>query len=248
MDTYQSMTRNPLEHGRSEDRLHPWWWSDRYYHLTALKRQLEIIVAQYLHRKDLVLVDLGCGDMPYRPLFEPLTAQYIGVDLPGNQQADVHLSPRGETFLEDDLADVVLSTQVLEHVENPGAYLRECNRILKPGGLLIISTHGYWMYHPDPTDFWRWTSSGLSKILQAAGFKIIYWQGVMGLASTAVQLFQDAVTRKLPGFIKVPFIIIAQFFIMLCDKMQPAAGRNADACVFVSVALKQPVSSLDAEM
>ena len=53
--------------------------------------------------------------------------------------------------------DAVLSTQVLEHVADPGALPAERFRVLRPGGRLLLSTHGIFVYHPDPDDYWRWT-------------------------------------------------------------------------------------------
>jgi SAM-dependent methyltransferase len=116
--------------------------------------------------------------MPYRALFEPYVAKYIGVDLPSNIEADLTVAPHWEMLLPGDGADVVLSTQVLEHVETPLAYLNDCYRMLKHGGLLILSTHGYWMYHPDPHDYWRWNhaaSSTSNETFICSFLSIFYW-------------------------------------------------------------------------
>src|SRR5438552_8530308 len=131
-------------------RLFPSRFSDRFWHLTLLRRTIQSMAGRYLsQREGLVLIDYGCGTMPYRPLLEKYVSYYIGADLP-ERTADAFIQANGKTDLPDSFADVVVSTQVLEHVEDPGIYLNECYRILKAGGLLLLSTHGYWMYHPDP--------------------------------------------------------------------------------------------------
>lgn len=61
----------------------------------------------------------------------------------------------------DDSFDVVLSVDVLEHVERPWDAAKECIRITKPGGLLIHRTLFSYRYHPIPKDYWRFTSQGL---------------------------------------------------------------------------------------
>jgi len=221
------------------DRLYPSRSSGRYYVLNKLRSHLEFVVNKYLReKKDLVLVDFGCGSMPYRSLFEPYVASYLGVDLPGNEKADLIISPDYELQLPKNYADIVLSTQVLEHVDTPLAYLDCCYRTLKPGGILILSTHGCWVYHPDPQDYWRWTSGGLRKILAESGFRIEGIHGLVGLAPTGMQLFQDALIPRIPPLIRPLFVGVFQLFIALLDKIHSSAERDEDACLFVSVCFK----------
>jgi SAM-dependent methyltransferase len=221
----------------SNPRLNPSRFNNRYFHLKKLRDELISIMDEFLSKEALVLVDFGCGKMPYRPLFENYVKQYVGVDLPENKQADVHIK-NGQADLPNQFADIVISTQVLEHVSDPQSYLKECYRLLKPDGLLILSTHGYWMYHPDPTDFWRWTCDGLKKILEENRFKIVQWRGVMGLVSSGIQLFQDGLCPKLPGFLRGIFGCILQFFIGLFDQCHTGDDRKREACVFIAVCSK----------
>lgn len=58
---------------------------------------------------------------------------------------------------------MILSTQILEHVEDPAQHLRKYHRTLRNDGLLILSTRGYRAHRIDLHDFWRWTSEGLKK-------------------------------------------------------------------------------------
>jgi len=209
------------------------------------------IAEKYLTKgSGFILVDYGCGTMPYRPIFEPYVAQYIGVDLPGNEHADFYTEPSGKVRLPNGFADVILSTQVLEHVEQPMEYLRECYQLLKPGGLLILSTHGYWMYHPDPRDLWRWTSDGLKQILQKAGFQIVEFQGLMGLAATGLQLLQDGLMPKVPRFVRSGFAFLMQRLIIIIDKLSDASdksGRDKDACIFIVVAKKETLRNAQSD-
>jgi SAM-dependent methyltransferase len=168
-------------------------------------------------------------------LFEARVGSYIGYDFPGNGLSDRSITDGGLLPEEDSRADFVLSTQVLEHVGDPKLYLSECRRVLKEGGRLILSTHGVWRYHPDPCDYWRWTSQGLKKTLSEAGFEVIRFRGIMGPAATALQLWQDAVLGRLHWRLVRPFCVLMQCLIMLSDRFCKEESRDTDASVYVTV-------------
>ncbi|MCS6821197.1 MAG: class I SAM-dependent methyltransferase [Microscillaceae bacterium] len=222
-------------------RLNPPLWNSRYYYLWQLRKEIERAIKKYLSclGKKLRIADFGCGNSPYKPLFEPFCKEYLGIDLPENPKATIHILPEGKINLLDNQMDVVISTQVLEHVPNPHHYLLEAHRILTAEGLLILTTHGYWIYHPDPTDFWRWTSAGLKKIIQETGFELLELRGILGRSAMGMQLVQDGLIFKLPSFLR-PFLSIPmQLLIFLLDKTHSQNARNQDACTFVVIAKKQ---------
>jgi SAM-dependent methyltransferase len=140
--------------GSRGNRLYPSRTSRLYSSLTLMRREVEQIIANHLpaNGKDLLAIDFGCGNMPYRPLFEKVGVRYVGADFPGNTLADIAVAADGRIDRPSDSCDIVVSTQVLEHVESPASYLQECYRVLRCGGRLLLSTHGYWWYHPDPVD------------------------------------------------------------------------------------------------
>jgi SAM-dependent methyltransferase len=117
-----------------------------------------------------VIVDYGAGSSPYRDLFP--AKRYIRADLEGMPELDVILEPGKPLAVNSASVDMVLSTQVLEHVVDPEAYLRDCLRMLKPGGELILSTHGTFPDHCIPWDYYRWTAYGLGGLLEKAGFEL----------------------------------------------------------------------------
>lgn len=138
----------------------------------------------YLHLSDLLLavrelipknvgrvLDFGCGGSPYRQLFGPCI--YHRADLAGSA-TDLDFEYGSESLLSAASTDYdcVLSSQVLEHVLSPRSYLAECYRVLKPGGYLILSTHGLFEDHACPNDYWRWTVYGLQRLVEEAGFVI----------------------------------------------------------------------------
>ena len=224
-------------------RLSPGRRDTRYWHLRLMAEALASVVASDALPRGERLLDYGCGNKPYATLFRDKFPQYVGADLPGNPDADLVMAPDGVvTGAEAGAFDCVLSTQVLEHVPDPAAYLAEAHRVLKPDGRLLLTTHGIWVYHPDPNDFWRWTTRGLDLQLARAGFEVTVKHSVMGLASCAVQLWQDATARHLPRLIRAPYTFALQQLIGLVEwHGRRARGRADDASVFVIVARKLAV-------
>jgi SAM-dependent methyltransferase len=109
------------------------------------------------------VLDVGCGRRFYEPLFAPHTTSYVGVDPVDNPKADLRGSVE-DLPVEDASFDVVLCIQVLEHCDDPAKAVSELHRVTAPGGRVLATTHGVMPYHPSPTDYWRWTHTGLEKL------------------------------------------------------------------------------------
>jgi SAM-dependent methyltransferase len=183
-----------------------------------------------------VVVDYGCADLKYRDLF-PAAVTYLGADLRGNPHASVELRPDGTLPLADGSADAVFSSQVLEHVAEPATYLAECARVLRPGGKLLLSTHGIMVYHRDPVDYWRWTGEGLHRIVNQVGLHVVRFEGVMGLASTGLQLFQDATVQHVPASLRKAYCTVMQGLVAAFDRQGPES-KAENALVYALVAVK----------
>jgi SAM-dependent methyltransferase len=122
------------------------------------------------------VLDVGCGQKPYGARLIAAD-RYIGVDIdtPITRQlarADIFYDGRRLPVL-DASFDAVLCSQVFEHVFSPDEFLVELNRVLKPGGKLVVTTPFVWDEHEQPHDFARYSSFGLSAALARAGFRIL---------------------------------------------------------------------------
>jgi SAM-dependent methyltransferase len=151
------------------------------------------------------LLDVGCGQKPYAPFFEPFAATYVGVDPVDNPYAELKGSVEALP-VEDTSFDLVLCVQVLEHADDPQQAIRELYRVTAPGGRLLLSTHGVQVYHPSPVDYWRWTHAGLEKVLLENGdwasVRVSPASGTMASIAMLLNVYIDLAARRS----NVPFI------------------------------------------
>src|SRR5436190_22962962 len=85
------------------------------------------------------VLDFGCGTRPYEAWFAAAGARYRGADI--DAAHEVRIRDDGTLDCADGEYDLVASFQVLEHVWDLGAYLREAPRVLRPAGWLLPATH-----------------------------------------------------------------------------------------------------------
>src|SRR5262245_29105618 len=222
-------------------RADPSWWNHQRHPLLRLRRQIEQELDATLRPAagDLV-VDVGCGDMPYQRLFESRGARYLGCDI--DAAAPVRITPGQPIPLADGCANVVVSFQVLEHVWDLAWYLGECRRLLRPGGHLLLSTHGTWLYHPHPTDFRRWTRDGLVREIEAHAFTVERINGLVGPLAWTTQfrlLGYREVLRRVPivgALLLAPVAALMNVRMEIEDAITPAPISQTNACVYVVIA------------
>ena len=143
--------------------------------------------------------DYGCGGAPYEPLFAHC-GRYVRADIVPGPRVQVAVRPDGLTDEPEASHDAVLSSQVLEHVPDPLAHLRECRRLLKPGGEVLVTTHGLFEEHGCPYDFQRWTIIGLERDFRAAGLEVIASHKLTTQIRGAIQLNHYFIeTLRQPG-------------------------------------------------
>jgi SAM-dependent methyltransferase len=119
------------------------------------------------------VLDAGSGPAPFRKLFDKVT--YETADhlknsyeyFPPTYACDLTAIPvEGARF------DRIICTQVLEHVPDPVAVLKELSRTLKEDGDIWLSAPFFFEEHEGPYDFFRYTQWGFRKVAEDAGLEV----------------------------------------------------------------------------
>ncbi|HJU56720.1 MAG TPA: methyltransferase domain-containing protein [Pyrinomonadaceae bacterium] len=112
------------------------------------------------HATDGRTLEIGAEDSTCKSWFPQRVAINLALNAHIDIQADAyHLPFRDEAF------DVVLCTEVLEHMHTPALALLELRRVLRPGGKLLLTTPFAFPIHYAPTDYYRFTRFGLTHLL-----------------------------------------------------------------------------------
>lgn len=173
----------------------PWWFTDK-----VLRRYLVRSVPYLTGR----LLDAGCGRRPYRDMLK--CDEYVGLEFFVNFTPDIVGDVRNMKMIEDESFDSVLSNQVLEHVDDVGRAMTEMHRVLKPGGHLCVTVPFISRLHDMPSDYWRFSPSGLRYLLEKYHFEIVLIEPMGGFLTTQCYLWQfyiyertlrSAITRNL---------------------------------------------------
>jgi len=191
-----------------------WHYSGWLIHHITLK-QFERIFKLYVNKKGVVF-DVGCSLKPYAKLIEQYSLKYYGLEhlstLHHEHKANVY-GTAYSTGLKDCAVDTVFTAAVMEHLEEPANALSEMNRILKPGGIIILSAPFFWHIHEEPRDFYRYTEYGFEYLLKKSGFEVLEIVSLSGFWVTVCEMFIYYIARFNRSILK--YIPIIPFMILL---------------------------------
>jgi SAM-dependent methyltransferase len=144
-------------------------------------------IVQVLHqfsrqlREGSRVLDAGAGSAPYRELFRHCrytTSDHVQRTPPVDLVCPVDAIP-----LPDRTFDAAVCTEVLEHVPDPVAALRELRRLLVPGGHVCV-TMPFMLGVHEAHDYSRLTAAGLRRSLELAGLEVVAITPRYGLPMT----------------------------------------------------------------
>lgn len=135
-----------------------------------------------------VLLDVGCGNKPYKSNFEPFVEKHIGLEYsPESVYRGCDADFFGDAMripLADTSVDTILCTEVLEHLPNPEKAIAEFARILRPNGIVITTAPFFYPIH-DAWDFFRYTNDGIANLMKQNNLEV---EIVKPLSGTGVTL------------------------------------------------------------
>lgn len=146
------------------------------------------------------VLDAGAGDGRYKDLFTHTNYQatdFCQVDKPYVMGKLDYIADLKFLAAADSTYDLIVCSQVLEHINEPQQALSELYRVLKPGGQLWLSAPLFYEEHEKPHDYYRYTQFGLRYLLEKTGFSVISIERLEGYYGTLA--YQNlAAARALP--------------------------------------------------
>ena len=163
-----------------------------------------------------IVIDAGAGPINYEYLFPD--SKFLRTDMDKNNSSIQFASDLLHIPIKDNSVDTILNVSVLEHVIKPDVVIKEFYRILKPGGVLILSTTQNEPVHFVPHHYFNFTNFGLKYLFENAGFEIksikplggFFWSLARQI-DHSLEIIYLRNTNKLFKIISYPLIIIHAF-------------------------------------
>lgn len=227
------------------DRLRPHVFHRDYWPLRVIRDEVAAFARR--HAGELAgrtVLDFGAGVSPYAPLLEKVGAKVLRADLEPVYENDLRIGDDGRVPLGDGSVRAVISTQVLEHVPDVAPYLAEAHRLIEPGGLLFLSTHGAFIRHGAPSDYRRWMTDGLRHELRQAGFVVESVTPRIGILATSSHLRSitfGGVTHRIPGagWLRPLIYLFFNARMAVEEMVTPASVMDAQPELLFAVARKR---------
>lgn len=150
------------------------------------------------------LLDLGCGTRPYASLYREKTVECVAGDYV-SRTADLDLRLDAQVLpFGDHVFDCVLLSEVIEHVPDAPKALAEIARVLRPGGVLLITWPFMYMMHEVPNDYVRFTEFGMARLLTSNGLRVESLARRGGAVVLAFVIAEFLIGGVLEGLTRLP--------------------------------------------
>jgi SAM-dependent methyltransferase len=198
-------------------------WPTEEFIVPILRSKLEEILDNYYSPEKLNALDVGCGGQPLRIKLEALGYKYTGFDITQNITNTVDFigaidRDLPQEVLNLDKFDLILCTEVLEHVANWEQAFFNLSKLTSPNGIIIITCPHFLQLHEEPHDYWRPTLYAIDYYARKNGLSVIYQEkagdawDVLGTLLASCWTFPASINFVDRLFTKVVSIIRAGMF------------------------------------
>ena len=170
----------------------------KYYFGTSYRRKiLDSLLEDNKHYYKGIVLDIGGRDRGKFKKPKDKVEKWIFADMVNKHSPDIILDVADMSQIQNGSINTINATELFEHVRNPEKGLKECYRILKENGAIILSAPFLYPVHNDPYDFQRWTEQKWKDKLQNLGFRIEVFK-IMGRYFTVVMDMKKVLIENLP--------------------------------------------------
>ncbi len=173
------------------------------------RKKLDEFLEKY--KTDKKVLDIGSGGSSYDKYFPNRLTFDIDPYRNSEVIGDIHKMP-----FKDSEFEIILCTEVLEHLKNPQVAIGEMKRVLKEDGKLILTTRFIFPIHDAPNDYFRYTKYGLRELFKE--WEILGLEAEATSVETIAVLLQRLIFQinyKYNKFIKAILFIFIQIFMFL---------------------------------
>jgi SAM-dependent methyltransferase len=183
-----------------------------YFSATYRRKKLDKLLEKNKHYYKGIVLDIGGRNRGKFEKPKDRVEKWIFADINKKYNPDIVLDVCDMNQIQDENIDVINVLELFEHVKSPVRGLKECYRVLKKNGIMILSVPFLSSIHSDPHDFQRWTEEKWKKVLLEIGFKIENIE-IMGRYFTVAMDMKKTFIGSLPFGIRHFF----KFFYPLMD-------------------------------
>jgi SAM-dependent methyltransferase len=157
------------------------------------------------------LLDMGCGKAPLYAAYRPFVSDVQCIDWSdgphGADYLDNECDLTGPIPYADCSFDTIILSDVLEHLPEPSNCWREMNRLLAPGGKVLLNVPFYYQVHEEPHDFYRFTEFALRRFAENSGLTVLELRPIGG----ASEILADVTAKLLTGARLMPIASAIQW-------------------------------------
>lgn len=180
-------------------------------------------------------LDVGAGTTKYSTIILKTATSYTASDSFPGKHIDVVCDAHNLPF-PDGSYDTVICTGVLEHVRQPWIVAKELERMVKPGGHLIVAAPFMVGYHADPHDYFRFSMEGMNTLFTNVKIlELSTYGGFFELISSAAKFgFCNPYTMPHPGLFRRNIFRVVQKVCKVLDKFSPAKGTFYEMVLLIA--------------